>query len=87
MTFTAALYASPASATWLALPLRASPLGGEGVLGTAVTDISAVAIASGLLLGLLTLLAGLRWGGRRPVRATAPVRALDRRRREGRARR
>jgi hypothetical protein len=85
MILTAAFSASSSdSAAWLALPLRVTSLGGEGVLGTALTEVSAVAIASGVLLGVLSLLAGLRWGGRRPARVTVPLRTRDARQRADR---
>jgi hypothetical protein len=77
MILTAAFSVSPDCPAWLA-----APLGGEGVLGAALTDISAIAIASGVLVGVLSLLAGLRWGGRRPL--PVPVRAGNGRRRERR---
>jgi hypothetical protein len=47
---------------------------------------AAAAWLAGALLGLLSLLAGLRWGGRRPARVTVPVRIRDGRRRADRRR-
>ena len=72
-------FASPSVAAWLALPLGASsPLvGSDGALTAAVIDLSVAAIASGVLVGLLALLAALLRGGRQPARATVPVRPRD----------
>jgi hypothetical protein len=73
--------ASSSAAAWLALPLGSAPLGGgEGVLGAAITDVTSAAIASGVLVGLLALLAGLLRGGRPPAPAAVPVRSRDARR-------
>jgi hypothetical protein len=71
---------SSSAAAWLALPLGSAPLGGEGVLGAAITDVTSAAIASGVLVGLLALLAGLLRGGRPPAPAAVPVRSRDARR-------
>jgi hypothetical protein len=82
MTLSESLSAFPSPAAWLAVPFGATPLGiGEGVLGAAVVDVSAVAITSGVLIGLLALLAGLLRGGRQPVRAPARPRNAGRVRR------
>jgi hypothetical protein len=73
--------ASSSVAAWLAVPLGASPTlsAGDGVLAVAITDVPTAAIASGVLAGLLALIAALLRGGRQSARAAVPVRARDRR--------